>query len=67
MQKLIDEQLEGLGFVLNGGVNVTLERNKVSDFQASSYIELREKYKKNQSIIIIKNNEQFCFFFHSAS
>ena len=62
MQKLDDEQLEGLGFVLNDSVNVTLEINKVSDIQASSYIELREKYKKNRSIKIIKNNEQFCFF-----
>ena len=44
MQKLDDEQLEGLGFVLNGIVNVILEIYKVNDIQASSYIELPEKY-----------------------
>ena len=61
MQNLYDEQLEGSGFVLNGIVNVTFEINKVNDIQASSYIELQEKYKKNQAIINIKNNDQFRF------
>ena len=61
MQKLDDEQLEGLGFVLNGIVNVILEIYKVNDIQASSYIELPEKYKKNKSIINIKNDDQYCF------
>ena len=61
MQKLDDEQLEGSGFVLNGIINVKLEIYKVNDNQASSYIELPEKYKKNKSIINIKNDDQFCF------
>ena len=61
MQKLGDEQLEGSGFVLNGIVNVILEIYKVNDIQASSYIELPEKYKNNKSIINIKNDDHFCF------
>ena len=61
MQKLDDEQLEGSGFVLNGIVNVLLEIYNVNDLQASSYIELPEKYKNNKSIIIIKNDDQYCF------
>ena len=61
MQKLDDEQLEGSGFVLNGIVNVILEIFKVNDIQASSYIELPEKYKNNESIIKIKNDDQYCF------
>ena len=61
MQKLDDEQLEGSGFVLNGIVNVILEIHKVNDIQASSYIELPEKYKNNKSNINIKNDDQFCF------
>ena len=54
MQKLDDEQLEGSGFVLNGIVNVILEIYKVNDIQASSWVELPEKYKNNKSIINIK-------------
>ena len=61
MQKLDDEQLEGSGFVLNGIVNVILEIYKVNDIQASSWVELPEKYKNNKSIIKIKNDDQFCF------
>ena len=61
IQKLDDEQLEGSGFVLNGIANVILEVYKVNDIQASSYIELPPKYKKNQSIKNIKNKNQFCF------
>ena len=61
MQKLDDEQLEGPGFVLNGIVNVILEIYKVNDIQASSWVELPEKYKNNKSIIKIKNDDQFCF------
>ena len=61
MQKLDDEKLEGSGFVLNGIVNVILEIYKVIDFQASSWVELPEKYKNNKSIINIKNDDQFCF------
>ena len=60
MQKLDDEQLEGSGFVLNGIVNVILEIHKVNNIQASSWVELPEKYKNNKSIINIKN-DQFCF------
>ena len=61
MQKLDDEQLEGSGFVLNGIVNVILERYKVNDIQASSWVELPKKYKNNKSIINIQNDDQFCF------
>ena len=48
MQKLDDEQLEGSGFVLNGIVSVILEIFKVNDFEASSWVELPEKYKNNK-------------------
>ena len=61
MQTLDDEQLEGSGFVLNRFVNVILEIYKVNDNQASSYIELPEKYKNSKSIINIKNDDQFGF------
>ena len=61
MQKLDDEQLEGSGFVLNGIVNVLLEIYKVNDIQASSYVELPEKYKNNKSTKNIKNDDQYCF------
>ena len=61
MQKLDDEQLEGSGFVLNGIVNVILEVYKVNDIQASSWVELPEKYKNIKSILNIKNDDQFCF------
>ena len=61
MQKLDDEQFEGSGFVLNGIVNVILETYKVNDIQASSWVELPEKYKNNKSIINIKNDDQYCF------
>ena len=61
MQKLDDEHLEGSDFVLNGIVNVILEIYKVNDIQATSWVELPEKYKNNKSIINIKNDDQFCF------
>ena len=61
MQKLDDEQLEGSGFVLNGIVNVISEIYKVNGIQASSWVELPEKYRNNKSIINIKNDDQFCF------
>ena len=61
MQKLDDEQLEGSGFVLNGIVNVIMEVYKVNDIQASSWVELPEKYRNNKSIINIKNDDQYCF------
>ena len=61
MQKIDDEQLEGSGFVFQEIEEVILEIYKVIDIQASSYIELPPKYKKNQSIINITNKDQFCF------
>ena len=61
MQKIDDEQLEGSGFQFQEIEEIILEIHKVNDIQASSYIELPPKYKKNQSIINIKNNDQFCF------
>ena len=61
MQKIDDEQLEGSGFQFQEIEEIILEIYKVNDIQASSYIELPPKYKKNQSIINIKNNDQFCF------
>ena len=44
MQKIDDEKWEGSVFVLNGIVNVILEIYKVNDIQASSWVELPEKY-----------------------
>ena len=61
MQKLDDEQLEGSGFQFQEIEEVILEIYKVNDIQASSYIELPEKYKNNKSNINIKNDDQFCF------
>ena len=61
MQKLDDEQLEGSGFQFQEIEEVILEIYKVNDIQASSYIELPPKYKNSQSIINIKNNDQYCF------
>ena len=61
MQKLDDEQLEGSGFVLNGIVSVILEIIKVNDIQASSWVELPDKYKNNKSIINLKKDDHFCF------
>ena len=61
MQKLDDEQLEGSSFVLNGIDDVILEIYKVNDIQASSWVELPEKFRNIKSIINIKNNDQFCF------
>ena len=61
MQKLDDEQLDGSGFVFQEIAKVILELNKFIDIQASSYIELPPKYKKNQSVVNIKNKDQFCF------
>ena len=61
MQKLDDEQLEGSGFQFQEIEEFILEIYKVNDIQASSYIELPEKYKNNKSIISIKNDDQFCF------
>ena len=61
MQKLDDEQLRGSGFQFQDIDEVILEIYKVKDIQASSYIELPEKYKNNKSIINIKNDDQFCF------
>ena len=61
MQKLDDEQLEGSGFQFQAIEEIILEIYKVNDIQASSYIELPPKYKNSQSIINIKNNDQFCF------
>ena len=54
MQKLDDEQLEWSGFVFQEMKEVILEIYNIIDIQASSYIELPPKYKKNQSIINIK-------------
>ena len=62
MQKLDDEQLEGSGFQFQEIEEVILEIYKVKDIQASSYIELPPKYKNSQSIINIKNNDQYCFY-----
>ena len=61
MQNLDDEQLEGSGFQFQEIEEVILEIYKVRDIQESSYIELPGKYKNSQSIINIKNNDQYCF------
>ena len=61
MQKLNDEQLDGSGFVFQCFVDVILEIYQVNDIQASSWVELPEKYKNNKSIINIKIYDQYCF------
>ena len=61
LQKLDDEQLEESGFQFQEIEEVILEIYKVNDIQASSYIELPEKYKNNKSIINITKDDQFCF------
>ena len=61
MQKLVDGQLQGSVFVLNGIINLISEIFKVNDIQASSYIKLSEKYKNNKSLKNIKNDDQYCF------
>ena len=53
-QTLDDEQLEGSGFGFQEIKEVISEIYKVIDIQASSYIDLPLKYKKNQSVINIK-------------
>ena len=62
MQKLDDEQLEGSGFQFQEIEEVIIEIYKVNDIQASSWVELPEKYKKNKSIVNIKNEDQFFFY-----
>ena len=62
MQKPDNEQLEGSGFQCQEIEEVILEIYKVNDIQASSYIELPEKYKNNKPIKNIKNDDQFCFW-----
>ena len=61
IQKLDNEQLEGSGFQFQDIEEVISEIYKVIDIQASSYIELPPKYKKNQSFIILKKKDQCCF------
>ena len=61
LHNTIMQKLEGSGFVLNGIVNVILEIYKVNDIQASSWVELPEKYKNIKSNINIKNDDQYCF------
>ena len=41
--------------------SIILEIHKVNDIKASSWVELSPKYNNSQSIINIKNNDQFCF------
>ena len=62
MQKLDDEQLEGSGFVFQEIEEGTLKIYKVNDIQATSWVELPEKNKKNLSIVNIKNEDQFCLY-----
>ena len=59
MQKLDDEQLDGSGFLFQCIVDVILAIYKIGNIQASSWVELPEKYKNKKSIINIKN-DQFC-------
>ena len=63
MLKLDDDQLEGSGFQFQEIEEVILEIYRVNDIQASSWVELPEKYKKNKSIVNRKHEDQFCFFF----
>ena len=57
MQKFDNEQLEGSSFQFQEIEEVILEIYKVNYIQASSWIELPEKYKKNKSIMNIQNND----------
>ena len=66
IQKLDDEQLEGSSLVLNGIVNVILEKYKVNDIQAFSWVELPENDKNNKSIMNIKKL-MINFVFYGAS
>ena len=61
MQKLEDEQLEASGFVFQCIVEVVLEVYQVFGIEASSWVEVPEKYRKNKSKIIVKNDDKFCF------
>ena len=48
IQKLDDEQLEGSGFQIQEIEEVIIEKYQVNDIQASSWVELPEKYKNNK-------------------
>ena len=61
MQELDDEQLEGSGFQFQEIEEVIFEIHEVNDIQAFSWVELPPKYKNSQSIISIKNDDEFCF------
>ena len=61
MQKLDDEQLEGSGLQFQEIEEVILQIYKIKYIQDSSWVELPPKYKNSQSIINIKNDDQFCF------
>ena len=61
IQKIDDEQLEVSGFVFQEIEDVILQIYKVNNIQASSYIELQEKYKNEKSIIKKINYHQLCF------
>ena len=63
IQNLDDEQLEGSGFQFQEIEEVILEIYKINENQASSYVELPEKYKNNKSIRNIRNNDQLYFFY----
>ena len=53
--------IERMRFFNQNIVDGILGIYKVNDIQASSYIELPEKYKNNISIINIKNPDHLCF------
>ena len=61
IQGIDDEHLEGSGFQFQKNEEFVIKMNKVNEFQASSHIELPEKHEKSQSIISIRNEDQFCF------
>ena len=53
MQTLDDEQLDGSEYVFQFFEQAVLEIYEVKDNQASSHVELPEKYWENQSLINI--------------
>ena len=56
-----DEQLEGSGFVFSNITKAIIEFYRTRDISAKSFIELPEKYRNSKSVIIMQNDDVFCF------
>ena len=57
----VDEELESSGFQFQYIEEAVVEIYKVTDIEASSWVELPTNYKNSQSIINIKNNDNLFF------